>query len=150
MKSTASVSLRYGLIIAAALIAYFLILRLLGLHMNPWFRLFNGVIMAAGLYMSIKFYKSDNEVFNYTNGFATGLLTGIFATIIFTVFMSIYMFHLDRDFMNHLLKNWVKNSSYGGGILIFIILVEGVSSTAVLTLMFMQILKKTTKISQKT
>lgn len=149
MKSTASVSLKYGLIIAAALIAYFLIIRLAGLHMNPWFRLFNGVIMAAGLYKSIQFYKNDNEAFNYTNGFATGLLTGILATLVFTIFMGIYMFHIDVDFMNHLLENWVNGPSYGGGILLFIIFIEGVSSTAVLTLMFMQIFKKATKISQK-
>lgn len=149
MKSTTSVSLRYGLIIAAALIAYFLILRLFGLHMNPWFRMFNGVIMAVGLYKSIRFFKDQNESFNYTNGFVTGLLSGFLATIVFTVFMGIYLFHLDVDFMDHLLKNWVHKTNYGGGILIFIILVEGLSSTTVLTLMFMQLLKKSNKISQK-
>lgn len=149
MKSTASVSLRFGLVIAAALIAYFLILRLFGLHTNPWFRMFNGVIMFVGLYKSIQFYKLHAENFNYTSGFVTGLLTGFLGTIIFTVFMGIYLFHLDTDFMNYLLKNWAHETNYGGGILIFVILVEGLSSTTVLTLAFMQLFKKSNKISQK-
>ena len=148
MKTTSSVSLKYGLIIAIALIAYFMLLKLIGLHLNPWFRLFNGVIMATGLYQAIKFYKKDNNAFNYTNGFVTAVLTGFFATVIFALFMAIYMFHFDVAFMDHLLKNWVPDMNYGGGILIFIILVEGLSSSAVLTLMFMQIFKKSTKIVQ--
>ncbi|WP_338732597.1 DUF4199 domain-containing protein [Mangrovimonas cancribranchiae] len=147
MNSTVAVSFKYGLFTAIMLIAYFLILKLFGLHLNPWFRLFNGVLMAVGIYMAIKLYKLiSGASFNYVNGFKTGLLTGFWGTFLFAVFMAIYMFHIDVEFMNTLLKDWFQDMNRGGGILIFIILIEGLASTAVLTLTFMQIFKNSTKL----
>ena len=149
MNASTKISIRYGLITAILLIAYFLILKLMGLHLNPWFRFFNGLIMAFGIYTVIKQYKliKGND-FTYTNGFKTGLITGFLATFVFAVFMGIYMFHLDVEFMNTLLKEWFQDYSSGGGILIFVILVEGLSSTAILTLTFMQIFKISQKVPQ--
>ncbi|MCX7551052.1 DUF4199 domain-containing protein [Xanthomarina sp. F2636L] len=149
MNTSAKISIKYGFITAILLIAYFLILKLMGMHNNPWLRLFNGLIMALGIYTVIKQYKliSGNE-FTYINGFKTGLITGFLATFVFALFMGIYMFHLDVEFMNNLLKDWFQNDGYGGGILIFIILIEGLSSTTVLTLTFMQIFKNSKNVPQ--
>ena len=47
--------LRYALFIAGGLIAYFLILKGFGLHENPWLRMFNGFVVALGIYSSIRF-----------------------------------------------------------------------------------------------
>lgn len=143
MNTSLSVAFKYSLFIAITLIAYFLLLRLFSLHENPWLRLFNGVAMAAGIYYAIKYYKlSVVEGFSYVNGFKTGLLTGFIATLLFTAFMAIYMFHLDPSFTEKLLGEWFENFDEGAGLLIFIILVEGLASTVVLTLTFMQLFKK--------
>ena len=150
MKTSSKISIKYGLITAGLLIAYFLILRLMGLHYNPWLRLSNGIFMAFGIYMVIRQYKLiSGDDFTYTNGFKTGLMTGFLATFVFALFMAIYMFHLDVEFMNTLLKEWFKDYSHGGGILIFIILIEGLSSTTILTLTFMQIFKISKNVPQK-
>jgi len=150
MNSSGTVAIKYGLIVSGLLIAFFLILKIFGLHNNPWFRLFNGVITAFGIYSAIKEYKKNNsDAFDYTNGFKTGLMTGFLATFIFAIFMGIYMFHLDVAFMDHLLKDWFHDYNHGGGILIFIILIEGLASTAVLTLTFMQIFKNSGNSPQK-
>lgn len=150
MKSSLSVALRYGGFVTIALIAYFLILRLFGLHENPWLRLFNGIAMAIGIFYAIKYYKLlTGDTFTYVDGFKTGLITGFIATIIFTVFMAVYMFHLDPDFTQKLLGEWFKNYGVSAGILVFIILVEGLASTVILTLTFMQIFKKSNNLSQK-
>ncbi len=148
MNSSTSVAIKYGLFTAVALIAFFLALKLIGLHNNPWFRLFNGVAMAYGIYAAIKHYKSNSDAFSYTNGFKVGLLTGFLATFVFTAFMAVYMFHLDVEFMNHLLKNWFNDFNHGGGILIFILLIEGLASTTVLTLACMQLFKNSRNITQ--
>lgn len=90
-----NVHMRYGIITAIGLIAYFLIVKLFDLHENTTLRLFNGVIMAFGIYLSIKRKRAlSGDNFTYYNGFVTGLYTGFLATIIFSVFMAIYMFHL--------------------------------------------------------
>ncbi|RIA11016.1 uncharacterized protein DUF4199 [Flavobacteriaceae bacterium MAR_2010_72] len=151
MNTSFIVAIRYGLFITASLIAYFLILRMFNLHENPWLRVFNGVAMAAGIYYAIKNFKlRGGNTFTYVDGFKTGLLTGFIATIVFTGFMAIYMFHLDPEFTKMLLGRWLDNYGEGAGILVFIILIEGLASTVVLTLTFMQIFKKSHNLSQKT
>lgn len=149
MNTSAKVSVKYGLITVILLIAYFLILKVIGLHNNPWFRMFNGLFVAFGIYASIKNFKLiSGTTFTYINGFKTGLLTGFLATFIFALFMGIYMFHLDVEFKNNLLKDWFQDYNHGGGILIFIILIEGMASTTVLTLTFMQIFKNSKNLPQ--
>ncbi|EMQ95691.1 hypothetical protein D778_01581 [Xanthomarina gelatinilytica] len=58
------------------------------------------------------------------------------------------MFHLDVEFKDTLLREWFKDYDQGGGILIFIILIEGLSSTAILSLTFMQIFKNSKNLSE--
>jgi hypothetical protein len=149
MNTSAKISIKYGFITAISLIAYFLLLKLLGWHNNPWFRLFNGIIMAIGIYSVIKQFKLiSGTTFTYINGFKTGLLTGFLATFVFAIFMGIYILHLDVEFMNTLLREWFQDYNHGGGIKIFIILIEGLSSTTILTLTFMQIFKNSKNLSQ--
>jgi hypothetical protein len=106
--------------------------------------------MAVGLFYSIKYNKLiTGNSFTYVDGFKTGLITGFIATILFTVFMAVYMFHLDPEFTQMLLGEWFNNYGEGAGILVFIILIEGLASTVVLTLTFMQIFKKSNNLSQK-
>jgi len=149
MNSSASVAIKYGILTTAGLIGYFLIIKLLNLHTNPWFRLLNGLVMAYGIYAAIKRYKLvSGTTFNYINGFKVGILSGFLATFVFALFMGIYMFHFDTAFMNTLLQDWFQDIDYGGGILIFVIIIEGLASTAILALTFMQVFKNSTKIIQ--
>lgn len=142
MNTSFSVSIKYGLYITVSLIAYFLILRAFSLHENPWLRLANGVFMCLGIYYAIKTYKSiSGDEFSYINGTKTALITGFIATVIFTVFMAIYMFHLDVAFTQKLLGDWFADYEVGANILLFIIFIEGLSSTVVLSLGFMQLFK---------
>ena len=148
MKTSFSVSLKFGILIAITLIAYFFLLRIFNLHQNPMLRLFNGILMAAGIFYAIKYFKKSNSNdFGYFDGFKTGLLTGFIATIIFTLIMAIYMFHLDPNFTEKLMGEWFSSYNQGAGILVFIILIEGLASTVVLTLAFMQLFKKSRNIS---
>ncbi len=150
MNSTFRISLRYGLAMTLCLIAYFLILRLFDLHENPWLRLANGIIMSLGVYYSIKYYKlSSNQKFTYVNGIKTGLIAGFIATALFTIFMAIYMFHLDIEFTQKLLGDWFSDYGVGANILVFIIFIEGMASSVVLSLGFMQFFKTTNNMSQK-
>lgn len=150
MNRSLSVALKYGLFVASSLIAYFLILRLFDLHISPWLRMLNGLFMAAGIYFSIKYYKFKYTAdFTYVDGFKTGLLTGFIATGVFIVFMAIYIFHLDKEFAPSLLREWFNNTEQSSGILIIVILIEGLASTTILTLTCMQIFKKSQHVGQQ-
>ncbi len=149
MNLSLSVALKYGLYIALSLIAYFLILRLFDLHENPWLRILNGAFMCLGIYHAIRYYKlTTGDEFSYINGVKTALLTGFLATLVFTVFMAIYMFHLDVPFTENLLNTWFNDYEVGANILLFIIFIEGISSTLVLSLAFMQLFKRSYNIPQ--
>jgi len=144
------VHVRYGLIVAIVLIAYFLIVKEFGLHENPWLRLLNGVIVAYGIYASIRFRSLiENEKFDYLKGCITGLFTGLIGTFVFVFFMAIYMFHINTAFAETILNNWMHDYHQGPGILIFILAIEGMASTVVLTLAFMQKFKPSWNASKK-
>ena len=133
------IHIRYGIIIAFVLIAYFLIVKLFGLHENSWLRLVNGAIVGYGVYAVIRYRKLlEKDKFQYYSGFKTGIYAGFLATLIFVAFMSVYMYHLDPTFAENVMQGWVSDYKQGPGILLFVMVVEGFASTVVLTLTFMQ------------
>ncbi|NER14537.1 DUF4199 family protein [Leptobacterium flavescens] len=144
------IHIRYGLIIAIVLIAYFLIVKLFGLHENIWLRVINGVIVAYGIYAAIRFRRLvEKDQFDYYKGFKTGLLTGFIATLVFVFFMSVYMFHIDPSFPATIMESWMRDYHQGPGILLFVLAIEGFASTVVLTLTFMQKFKPSWNMSKK-
>ncbi|QHI37183.1 hypothetical protein IMCC3317_25610 [Kordia antarctica] len=143
-------SIKYGGFIALGLIAYFLLVRLLGLHENPWLRLLNGVIVAFGIYKVIKDIKAESGAsFNYFDGFKAGIISGFVATLIFTFFMGIYIFHIDTEFAEKIMAMSLGSVASEPGLLLFIILIEGFSSTVILSLLFMQKFKPSWNITEK-
>ena len=135
--------IKYGIAIAIALVAYFLLTKLLGLHKYPILSAANAVIFGAGILFSMKKYKSEKSNFKYEKGFQVGLFTGGIATILFSVFMAIYIFQIDTQFAHAILDSWGLNYNKGGLIVIISLVMMGFSTTLVLTLAFMQLLKET-------
>ncbi|SRX73245.1 DUF4199 domain-containing protein [Aequorivita antarctica] len=133
---------RYGIWIAVILIAYFLLLKLIGLDQYPILSVVNGLIYGAGLYMAMKKYSSRKNKFKYEKGFEVGLLSGGIATIIFTVFMAIYMYQIDTEFATAIMERWDLEFALGTLMLLLTIMIMGFATTLVLTLSFMQLLKK--------
>ena len=132
----------YGISIAVVLIAYFLLLKLVGLHQYPAFSIFNGIIYGVGLYMATKAYRFKTTDWKYEKGFEIGLFTGGIATIIFTIFMAIYMYQVDGVFAANILESWSLDYDLGASMLLVSILIMGFATTLVLTLAFMQLNKK--------
>lgn len=136
------IPITYGVAISVGLIVYFLVLSLFDLHKKPLFSLFNGVIMAFGMYAAIKNYRQGKgSKFKYQKGFMTGLLTGFNATIIFTIFFGIYSTEFNPGFLNELLTMWRSDYGTSVGIILFVVAVMGFATSFVLTLAFMQLFK---------
>lgn len=148
MKNS-SVPVIYGLVVAAGLIAYFLLLSIFGLHTNPIYSVFNMVITAAGIYLAITKYRRDKgQKFKYQKGFMTGVGTGFIATIIFTIFFGVYSTELNPDFVQELLADWGSDWFMNIGMLLFTVALMGFASTFVLSLAFMQLLKESWNTSE--
>lgn len=132
---------RYGIWIAVILIAYFLLLKLIGLDQYPILSAVNGLIYGAGLYMAMKKYSTRKNKFKYEKGFEVGLLSGGIATIIFTIFMAIYMYQIDTEFAVAIMERWNLEFALGTLMLLLTILIMGFVTSLVLTFSFMQLLK---------
>lgn len=132
---------RYGVWIAIVLIAYFLLLKLIGLHQYPGFSVANGLIYGVGIYLALKKYRDLKSEFLYEKGFEVGLLSGGIATIIFTAFMAVYMYQLDTELATTIMERWNLEYDLGTLMLLLTVLIMGFVTTLVLTLSFMQLLK---------
>jgi len=134
--------IRFGIVTSACLMAYFLILALMGKHTNVFFSLFNGVITGFGIYETIKYTKiREGKAFSYGKGFTAGVTTGFIATLLFTVFFAFYSTELSSTFLSDLSEVWSKDYSNFEGIVFFTVAVMGFATTLVLTLSFMQLFK---------
>ncbi|MGA8854084.1 MAG: DUF4199 domain-containing protein [Christiangramia sp.] len=137
-----SIPIKYGVAIAAGLIAYFLILSLFGANVNPLYSLFNGVIMAYGMFEALKHYRlQKGNKFKYQKGFMASLLTGFNATIIFTIFFGLYATEFNPGFLDDLITVWMADYNTHIGIVLFVVAVMGFATSLVLTLSYMQLFK---------
>ena len=144
-----SIAIKYGIGIVMALVAYFLLLKLIGLHNYPILSAFNGVIYGAGILMALKRFKAESESFDFLNGFQLGLFTGAIATALFSFFMALYIFQIDTQFAHAILDSWGLNYNKGGLIIIVSLVMMGFSTTLVLALAFMQLLKESWNTSKQ-
>lgn len=132
----------YGIGIAVILIAYFLILKLVGLHQYPVLSIFNGLIFAGGIYMALQKYRKQVPEIKYEKGFEVGISTGAIASILFTIFMAVYMYQIDNEFTNKIMSGWDVESDTGTFMLLVSILIMGLVTSLILTFSFMQLFKR--------
>lgn len=138
-----SIPIRFGLVTAAVLVAYFLILALLDKHTHPAFSFFNAVITFFGIYEAVKLVKlHDTDTFTYEEGIKAGLITGGVATILFTIFFLVYASELDSDFIPELSAFIDKRVETNVGMVTAIVAVMGAATTVICSLTVMQWFKK--------
>lgn len=140
----------YGISIAVILIAYFLILSLMGQSTNPIYSLVNGPIMAIGLYYALKAYKKEKgEDFKYDKGYTAALFTGFNATILFTLFFGAYGSFISPGYFEALMGNWSDHYHTSPALLLFEVFVMGMATTTVLSLSLMQWFKQSWNLSYR-
>jgi hypothetical protein len=144
-----SLSIRFGLVTTAVLIAYFLILALFHKHINPVFSFFNAVITAFGIYEAVRLSKLENPAnFSYGEGFKTGLVTGVIATLLFTIFFLFYATEINSGFLPELLVSMHGGLGADVGLVTFVVAIMGLATTVVSSLTVMQLFKNSGNIPQ--
>ncbi|HCM76703.1 MAG TPA: hypothetical protein DIS90_09995 [Cytophagales bacterium] len=123
----------YGLRIAAGLIGFFLIMKLVGLSHVVELRLLNLFILAGGVYMALKRFKeSHQDRLNYFRGLITGVATAAVGSLVFAFFMFLYM-KLDTSMMQFIIENEPMGRYMNPYIAAFIVALEGVFSGLLVT-----------------
>ena len=141
-QSIERIAIRYGLLTSIGLIAYFLIMKLLGLVHIVELRVFNVFILGYGIWLGLKQYldESGNRMV-YLQTFALGSLTAVSAVVPFAIFIFSYM-SWDVQFMNTVIENEWFGSYMNPYIVAFLISFEGIISSFFITFTIMQYMKK--------
>ena len=144
-----SIPIRFGLVTTAVLIAYFLLLALLGKHTHPAWSFLNAAITFFGIFEAIKLDKlHDVDNFTYEEGFRTGLITGGIATFLFTAFFLVYASEFDGDFIPKLSQYLGETFDTNVGMVTAIVGVMGAATTVICTLAIMQWFKRSQNTGQ--
>jgi hypothetical protein len=123
----------YGLRIAAGLIAYFVIMHLIGYAHRVELRLLNLLILVAGVYLALqKFRETHDSHLNYFRALITGVSTAAIGSVIFAAFLFIYM-SVDSTLMESIKANEPMGRYMNPYIASFIVALEGVFSGLLVT-----------------
>ena len=130
----------YSIITAVALSAYFIIMDLLGYSHITELRLINGAILGAGIFLAVR-HVSKNEDSNYLNGLRVGFKTGVGAVGLFTLVFLVYVGMINPEFITTINQSHVLPMDVNVFLMLSVIILEGVASTAIMAFMAMQYFK---------
>lgn len=130
MKSQMRPDVRFGALISAGLILYFLIMKFSGLVHVVELRVFNFLIMFTGLRLAFReFGETDiNRQFNYLKAFIFGVSTAIIGALTFAVFLFVYISFLDPALMQSIVEKEPFGHYLNPYLASFIVAVEGILS----------------------
>ncbi len=133
--------IRYGLMTAAALIAFLLLMRLVGLAENVELRFLNLVILITGIVMAYRRLKKEwpGGRLEYVSGLGCGAFTSLVAVTTFAVFIFFYLMFLDPGLMSILkVEHGRFLNPYTSALAVFF---EGAFSGMIVSFCLMQYLK---------
>jgi hypothetical protein len=123
----------YGLKIAAGLIAFFLLMKVIGLGHHVELRLLNLFILTAGIFFGLKKFKETHEDhLNYFRALVTGVAIGAIASIIFALFLFIWM-KVDDGMMQAIIENEPMGRYLNAYMASFVVALEGTFSGLLVT-----------------
>jgi hypothetical protein len=127
------ISENYGLKIAAGLIGFFLIMKVVGLGHHVELRLLNLFILTAGIFFGLKKFKETHEDhLNYFRALVVGVAMASIGSIIFALFLFIWM-KLDNDMMTAIIENEPMGRYLNAYIASFVVVLEGAFSGLLVT-----------------
>lgn len=123
----------YGLRIAAGLIGFFLIMKVLGWHHYVELRFLNLFILIIGVHYGLQKFKDTHDgSLNYFRGLITGVAIAGLGSLIFGIFLFAYM-QLDAELMQSIRDNEPMGRYLNPYIASFIVLLEGFFSGFLVT-----------------
>ncbi len=149
--SIEKIGVRVGLTIFFSLVAYFMLMKWLGLSHILELRFFNFVILAVGICYGINKFKHDSHESDfYLKGWGQGIFIAIVAIVLFALFMGIYINYFDAALLQRIRETTNIGSEATGFHLFFAVLMEGMASASVITLAAMQYFKSVGKAKHRT
>lgn len=135
------IPVNYGLRIALGLIMYFVVMQLAGLSHQIELRLFNLLIVVAGVYLALKkFRQTHAQHLHYFRGLFTGIATAAIGAFAFAIFLFVYM-QLDPAFLKSIVANEPNGRFINPYIAACIVTIEGIFSGLFVTFLLLNLVK---------
>ena len=134
-------SVIFGIATAIAMIAFFLLMRLLNLHHIFELRYINILILFLGNWLGVRRLRKVNGPFGYLEGLGFGFGIVLVAAAIFTAFMCFYLLVVDPAFMEFIKENTPNGKNLNMGMLGAILFSEAISSGVIINLILMHYYK---------
>jgi hypothetical protein len=133
--------LRYGLILTAGLIIFFLIMKVAGLTHVTELRVLNFFIVLAVLYRAFKHFRERdiNKQFNYLQAFMFGFFTTAVGTVLFSVFIFFYIQFIDPGLMETVRQKAPLGEYLNPYLIACALIAEGSLSGALATFMMINV-----------
>lgn len=140
--SVERIGLKIGLITSLGLLAYFFIMKGLGLSHIIELRVFNFFILGTGIVYGIHKLKEELHEENfYLKGLLEGLFISLTAVLPFAIVIGLYLEYFDLGLMNRI-KEGLASKDYINGFTVFaVIFMEGIASGAIIAYGAMQYFK---------
>lgn len=132
--------IKYGILTYLGLMAYLGIMMLFGLHEHVELRVLNIIIIAFGVYQSIKKNKMESEG-GYVENLFHGFLTVAVAVFLFAVSTIVYLNWINPDFMEVVSAATMWGKLLTPQHIAFAIFFEGIASGFIISFAIMQYLK---------
>jgi len=134
---------KHGLVITLGLIAYFFLMKVLGLAQITELRVLNAIIMFTGIFLSIRNFKRKKFAFefNYLTGIATGFFTGMVTAFSFGIFIAAYIY-FDPPFLAAIVADNPQMDFLNPVTSAMVIFIEAIASGFLFSYISMQYLKK--------
>ncbi|AEV31804.1 hypothetical protein [Owenweeksia hongkongensis] len=145
-RITRTIPTKNGLFMLGGLIAYFLLMRVVGLAEVYWLRTFNLVILILFVRNSIlSFRRQSSESYqSFNTMFMISVRTCFVGIGLFALFLAIYLDQIDKTFM----ANLAVKESFGGEITAVsaasIVFIEGMISGLAASFVLIQLFKSKT------
>lgn len=138
------IAVKYGLITFGGLVAYFLIMKIVGLVHVVELRSLNFIIMITGVWLAFKEYKKSHpKGLGYFDGLGLGIQTTAISVIPFALFIFFYL-QLNPAFMELIKANEMFGYQLNPYLLAFLIAFEGSLSGFFIAFALMQYMKRKT------
>jgi len=151
MNSTKLVPLiiRYSGLTSLALLAYFLLMKVLNLTTIVELRYLNFFIMLLGIrFFILRLKRENNDKLEYLQSLGYGFVVAVFSSLFFSAFMFTYLAYIDHGMLQNIQANQPFGNYLTPGSAAIVLILEGVSSGAIISFALAQLMGKETEMKQ--
>jgi hypothetical protein len=139
--SKEKIIIKNAILIVLMIGGFFLLSKALGLESNPYLRFLNLIFVLVGIRQAVKTNVEVNNVTGYAKNAGVAFGTSIIGVLLSTLGVLIYIEFIDPEFLSTMNNSFLIGGDVSIFELLFTLVIEGIASSVVGSLIVMQFYK---------